>query len=266
MRPGQASVTARRVAALRLTFERAASPYGDATVDERLSRDVAGSTAPGATSERMVRYLAARTRFFDQVVVGALGRGVDQVVVAAAGYDGRAWRYAKPGVSWFELDHPATQADKLARLDALGVDRSGVGFASADFAHDDVAAALRGAGIDPDRPSLVLCEGVVAYLDRDTTDRLFAGLRAAVGSRSVLAVSLSTASGTVDGAQARARFRAAVAAVGEAATDPLTVDDAGPILRAAGWEPRSPDSDGGGTGRRAGLLLADATGFHAAPS
>src|ERR1700749_4523953 len=42
--------------------------------------------------------LAARPPFLGRAVTGALGRGVAQVVVGAAGYDGRAFRYAKPGV------------------------------------------------------------------------------------------------------------------------------------------------------------------------
>ena len=95
MREGEASATAQRVAALRLTFERVAAPYGDPSADERLARDVAAGVPAG--SSPLVHYLEARTTFFDRVVVGALDRGVAQVVVAGAGYDGRALRYAKPG-------------------------------------------------------------------------------------------------------------------------------------------------------------------------
>lgn len=89
MRDGQASVTAQRVAAHRLSFDRVPTPYGDAAADERLSRDVVGESTAGST-EQMAGYLAARTAFFDRAVITALDRGVTQVVVAAAGYDGRA--------------------------------------------------------------------------------------------------------------------------------------------------------------------------------
>lgn len=89
-------MTARRVAEHRLSFDRVPASYGDAAADERLSRDVAGESR-AASGERMVGYLAARTGFVDRAVVTALDRGITQVVVAAAGYDGRAWRYAKPG-------------------------------------------------------------------------------------------------------------------------------------------------------------------------
>lgn len=64
---------------------------------------------------RSFAYLAARTRFYDGVVDQALDAGVRQVVVIAAGYDSRAWRLARPGVRFFEVDHPATQTDKARR-------------------------------------------------------------------------------------------------------------------------------------------------------
>ena len=44
-----------------------------------------------------------------------------KVIIVGAGYDGRAIRYARPGVRWFEVDHPATQRDKLERLERLGI-------------------------------------------------------------------------------------------------------------------------------------------------
>ena len=72
-------------------------------------------------------------------------------MIGAAGYDGRAFRYAKPGVRWFELDHPSTQHDKLARLTRLGVPTGDIRFVAADFASDPVAERLVAAGLDPAR-------------------------------------------------------------------------------------------------------------------
>jgi DNA-binding MarR family transcriptional regulator len=96
MEDGGPSVTARRVAAHRLGFARVAADYGDPAADEALAADVAaGQVVP---ANRMHDYLAARTSFFDRTVVGAIDRGVQQVVVGAAGYDGRAFRSApRPG-------------------------------------------------------------------------------------------------------------------------------------------------------------------------
>jgi hypothetical protein len=60
-------------------------------------------------------YLAARTLFFDRFVGDALHDGLRQIVVIAAGYDSRSWRMACAGVTFFEVDQPATQADKRAK-------------------------------------------------------------------------------------------------------------------------------------------------------
>ena len=98
MEDGGPSETARRVAAHRLGFDRVPVAYGDPAADEVLAADVAGGWQ--APANRMHDYLAARTSFFDRTVTGAIDRGVRQVVVGAAGYDGRAFRYARPGVRW----------------------------------------------------------------------------------------------------------------------------------------------------------------------
>jgi methyltransferase (TIGR00027 family) len=171
MRDDAPSQTARGVAAHRLGYERLEAPYGDPATDEALTRDVAGGLVRGPDSPRH-EYLRARTAFFDRVVVNSLDRRVRQVVVGAAGYDGRAFRYAKPGVRWFEVDHPATQAHKLARIASLGLDTSHITFVAADFAADPVADLLSAAGLDTSRAALFLLEGVAAYLEQPVLERV----------------------------------------------------------------------------------------------
>jgi O-methyltransferase involved in polyketide biosynthesis len=83
MEDGGPSITARRVAAHRLGFTRVPADYGDPAADEALAGDVAAGHE--ATASRMHDYLAARTAFFDRTVVSAIGRGVGQIVVGAAG-------------------------------------------------------------------------------------------------------------------------------------------------------------------------------------
>ena len=231
MEDGGPSVTARRVAAHRLGFARVATDYGDPAADEALAADVAAGRA--APANRMHDYLAARTSFFDRTVVSALGRGVRQVVVGAAGYDGRAFRYAKPGVRWFEVDHPATQRDKLERLERLGIDASHVRFVEADFTRDPVADRLRAAGLDPDAPSLFLLEGVAVYLEPAVLEDVLGQFRqvAAPGSRLAISVSLSRPRGDA----ARARFQATVAALGEPARSTFEAAEAEALLARTGW-------------------------------
>jgi methyltransferase (TIGR00027 family) len=234
MRDGQASVTAQRVAAHRLHFARVPATFGDPAADERLARDVAGETVVNSGSG-MVRYLEARTAFFDRLTVGAIGRGVTQIVVAAAGYDGRALRYAGGGVRWFELDHPDTQADKRERLDRLGIDTPHVTFVAADFAVDDIASRLVESGCDREAQTLVLCEGVAVYLTLEVFTAMLAGLRGAVGPASVLGISMGTALTDPLAAERRAAFRQAVDAVGEPARLSVTRAEADELLHAAGW-------------------------------
>ena len=233
MRSGEASTTARRVAAQRLTFEREAAPFGDATADDRLARDVAGDVR--VTTSPMRAYLAARTTFFDRAVVAALDAGILQVILGAAGYDGRAFRYAKPGVRWFEVDHPDTQRDKRSRLEALGLDARHITFVAADFAVDSVAGGLRTAGHDAVAPSLFTLEGVAVYLDRAVLDALLAQLRSVAGAGSRLVISLSVSGGGVAGRLRRAAFRTAVASLGEPARTVVAPEDVEGFFAAAGW-------------------------------
>jgi methyltransferase (TIGR00027 family) len=249
MREGTASQTARAVAARRLEYQRAAAPYGDPDADDALARDVAAGLAP--RHNRMHEYIRARTAFFDRAVVHALDQGITQVVIGAAGYDGRALRYAKPGTRWFEVDHPATQADKRERLDRLGLDTGQVRFIPADFTTDPVAAPLRDAGLDTGLRSLFLFEGIVVYLELAVTERVLAEFRAVAAPGSLLAVSVSV---TDPAALNRARFEARVAGYGEPARTTITAADAAAALPALGWHlDQVTDRQ-----RSAGLLLARA--------
>jgi len=258
MEDGGPSVTARWVAAHRLGFARVATDYGDPAADEALAAEVAAGRA--APANRMHDYLAARTSFFDRTVVSALDRGVRQVVVGAAGYDGRAFRYAKPGVRWFEVDHPATQRDKLERLERLGIDASHVRFVEADFTRDPVAGRLRAAGLDPDVPSLFLLEGVAVYLEPVVLEDVLRQFRqvAAPGSSLAISVSLSRPRGDA----ARARFQATVAALGEPARSTFEAAEAEALLARTGWPLAAENGDGRQTAagsdrlRAAGLLVA----------
>jgi len=258
MEDGGPSQTARRVAAHRLDFRRIPADYGHPAADHALAVDVAaGRQAPAG---RMHDYLAARTTFFDRTVTGALGRGVTQVVVGAAGYDGRAFRYAKPGVRWFEVDHPATQRDKLERLERLGIDASHVRFVEADFTRDPVAGRLRAAGLDPDVPSLFLLEGVAVYLEPDVLEDDLRQFRRVAAPGSSLAISMSLSRPRGDAA--RVRFQATVAALGEPARSTFEAAEAEALLARTGWPLAAENGDGRQTAagsdrlRAAGLLVA----------
>ncbi|MDQ2760590.1 MAG: SAM-dependent methyltransferase, partial [Actinomycetota bacterium] len=235
---------AQHVAAYRLAFERLAAPFGDSESDERLARDVLAGLH-FEPEERMAGYLRVRTSFFDRVVVNALDRGATQVAAIGAGYDGRALRYAKPRVRWFEVDHPVTQRDKRQRLQRLAIPTPDVTFVVADLVSDDVTAALIDAGFEPDAPSLLLCEGVAVYLDAAVLAGLLAQLRSVATAGTRLAMS-----GGIPGADPARREKFAARA---GLKDPVAFADAGvgTLLTAARWR----TAELGERAQRAGMLV-----------
>jgi methyltransferase (TIGR00027 family) len=149
----------------------------------------------------------ARTRFFDDQVLVAISAGVRQVVICGAGYDDRALRFRSPGVRFFELDHPATQADKARRLQAIEA-LGGAVLAPADFTCDDAGAVLDAAGHAASQPTLFLCEGLLIYLESEVIRRLLAGLASRATAESSLAASLATHPPGLDSAQVTAGMNA----------------------------------------------------------
>jgi methyltransferase (TIGR00027 family) len=183
---GGISRTSQAVALTRARMERPHSPEGDPGAQARLCKGM--RPTPGT---RLRPMLTARTRFFDQSVLGALAKNVRQIVICGAGYDDRALRFRTRGVRFFELDQGPTQADKARRLAAMDTDLSGLTLATADFRRDDVAAVLAGCGHDASQPTLFLCEGLLIYLDQATLTRLLSGLASCAAPGSTLAASLA---------------------------------------------------------------------------
>jgi methyltransferase (TIGR00027 family) len=226
------------VAWARLGFERVPAPFGDPEADLALLRDLVGNQ-PLRREDDMVRRLRARTRFIDQLVVEWVGAGHPQVVTLGAGYDARSLRYARPGCRFFEVDLPLTQQDKRSRLGRLGIDESAVTFLVADLAVDDVGAALVMSGLNSELETLVLAEGLLAYLDEATITRTLGRCRAVVGDGSRLGV--SAASATRDEVDRR-DFNRRVAELGEPVRSHLSVPELTTLLQPLGWG-RTAESD-----------------------
>jgi methyltransferase (TIGR00027 family) len=140
------------------------------------------ATRYDARFAHMEPWLALRVAFLDRLVGQAVDRlGARQIVILGAGYDTRAARLPRAGVRFFEVDHPATQAEKRGRLAALdGYPIDAATYVACDFEHDDPIERLTAAGLSVREPSLVIWEGVVPYLTeaavRATAGRLARGL------------------------------------------------------------------------------------------
>jgi methyltransferase (TIGR00027 family) len=260
MRDGEASATARRVAAHRLRCPRVPTTFGRPGDDVALATDVAGDAA--IREGRLHRYLCRRTSFFDRVVVDAIAAGVRQVVIVGAGYDGRAMRFAHPNVTWFEVDHPATQTDKLARLARLGLSTEGTAYIGIDLRSDPLVARLFGAGLDDAAATLFVLEGLVAYLSEPVLAATLGALRAAAAAGSQLAASVgrSRSGGTREDEARAAALREAVAQLGEPIRNELGAAAFAVVCERAGWRRtrRGVEDDPGAEGL--GFVVAAAEG------
>jgi methyltransferase (TIGR00027 family) len=102
-----------------------------------------------------------------------MGAGVKQAVLLGAGFDSRAWRLpALADARVFEVDHPATSAEKRRRLARLGADFAHVRFVPVDFDQKMPAPGLVQAGFDPSQRTIVIWDGVTNYLQPEAVDAI----------------------------------------------------------------------------------------------
>ena len=114
----------------------------------------------------MELWIGLRTAYLDRQVEAAAARGWEQIVLLGAGFDTRAARLARPGVTFYEVDHPATQKEKRGRLVELsGYPVEAARMVACDFeSGDDFVDKLVETGFAPERPALIIWEGVTPYL------------------------------------------------------------------------------------------------------
>ena len=201
MKAGRPSRTAHFVALGRAIADAGAShvanfsdPTAQVFLDEKGRRSLARTAnavrAPKSSirlemARPMADVMALRTAAIDTAVRTAIARGATQLIILGAGYDGRAWRMPElAGVRVFEVDHPATQASKRARLSELPPAHGVVSFVLIDFERESLDAVLERAGHDRSAPTCWIWEGVVMYLTRDAMRATLADVarRSAPGS------------------------------------------------------------------------------------
>ncbi|HEX7685783.1 MAG TPA: class I SAM-dependent methyltransferase [Trinickia sp.] len=132
-----------------------------------LQADPAGGNRLLAPGRRA--FLAARCRYAEDLLARAVRQGCGQYVVLGAGFDTFCLRSRDRALRVFEIDHPATQAVKLARLHDAGIgipDRTS--FHAADFTRKSLTEILSEAGVDREQRIFVSWLGVAQYLPRET--------------------------------------------------------------------------------------------------
>ncbi|MBX9919448.1 MAG: class I SAM-dependent methyltransferase, partial [Mycolicibacterium frederiksbergense] len=129
---------------------------------------------PQLNIARFADGMAARTRFFDDFFDDAGAAGVRQAVILAAGLDARAYRLPwADGTVVYEVDQPDVIEFKTLTLADLGASPTAERRTVPIDLREDWPAAMRAAGLDPERPTAWCAEGLLIYLPQEAQDRLF---------------------------------------------------------------------------------------------
>jgi methyltransferase (TIGR00027 family) len=112
----------------------------------------------------------SRARYAEDLLETAIQQGTQQYVILGAGLDTFAFR--RPDLLQrlhvFELDHPATQADKQRRIANAGWSApERLHFVPIDFTQGDLQSALGRSPLDPRAPTFFSWLGVTYYVARE---------------------------------------------------------------------------------------------------
>jgi methyltransferase (TIGR00027 family) len=171
-------------------------------------------------------FIAARARFAEDAVAEAVARGVRQIVVLGAGLDTSSYRARHDeSVRMFEVDHPATQAWKRARLGAAGIAiPSALSYVAVDFERERFMDRLDASGFDKSLPAFFIWLGVVPYLTETAIDAALPG-----GAEVVFDYSNPVSS--IDDPDRRAAHEALVARVAAAGEPLITMFETDALAR-----------------------------------
>ncbi len=119
-------------------------------------------------------YLALRKRFLNQETREAIQKGALQLLIVGGGFDTLALRIAREHsqVAVFEIDHPASQRVKVDAVKALGGAPENLDFLAVDLAVTPLSDVMRDCGWDYQKPSVVVVEGVLMYLEKAAVESL----------------------------------------------------------------------------------------------
>ena len=135
--------------------------------------------------------LCFRNRYAEDELVQAIAGGIDGYVILGAGLDSFAYRRPDlmASLDVFEVDHPASQAWKRARVAELGIPAPArLHHVAIDFERTTLADGLAENGVDRGRQMFISMLGVAQYLTRGALARTLRDVAAttAPGSEMVM--------------------------------------------------------------------------------
>ena len=147
-------------------------------LDDPVALTLLGSAEAQSLRDNLARYrhpaslglrsaVVVRSRLADDIWIEAVERGIDQYVILGAGLDTSAYRQINVASRIFEVDLPAVQQWKQARLHEAGMPLPpSLRLVPVDFERVSLAEGLASAGFDPDAPAIFSWLGVSMYLDK----------------------------------------------------------------------------------------------------
>jgi methyltransferase (TIGR00027 family) len=129
---------------------------------------------PAALRLRRRGNAVMRSRYAEDCLYEALGRGVRQYVIMGAGLDTFGYRqpFWATSLRIFEVDHPATQQWKRSKLAAAGIQiPKNVVLAPINFEEVSLKQGLAASGFDLSLPTIFSWLGVTMYLSEEAIDR-----------------------------------------------------------------------------------------------
>ena len=182
---------------------------------------------------------AHRKAFCERQVRDGIGAGATQILVLGAGYDTLGWRLAPEfsGVTFFEIDHPATARLKAQGIDAMG-QRDNLCLIAENLGKRKLADVLTtNESWDQGAQTVIIAEGLVMYLHPEAVRDLFCQCAAISGAGSRIAFSYIP-TGT-DGRPDAGRWTGLMLWLQNAAGEPWTwsirPEELGLFLEESGW-------------------------------
>ena len=142
----------------------------------------------------MYEYMLARTEYFDSIFIDALSINIPQIVLLGAGYDTRAYRFARLNntTKIFELDITTTQNRKKKCLKKARIDiPKQVTLVPINFNKNSLTSVLQNAGYENHKKTLFLWEGVSYYLEPESVDATLEFVNHSSHNESVIAFDYS---------------------------------------------------------------------------
>jgi len=153
---------------------------------------------------RMRVHFTLRSRYAEDELSMAIERGVSQYVILGAGLDSFAFRRPDlmPNLHVYEVDHPATQSWKRARVEELSIPvPPTLHYVPIDFESGALSTGLAVGGLDREAKTFFSWLGVIQYLARDAVLNTLREIASVAAPGSELVIQFVVPAATIGGAE-----------------------------------------------------------------